>query len=107
MHCFFWVRVSSYFKLENKLAIFEFFVLTRTQKKQCIVHRQKILFLQLEPIKISVHGSYSVTRGQILSVGVPKGPKYFRSMTEGELNDTNNISLPMYYALFFLGTSNT
>ena len=81
-------------------------VLTRTQKKQCIVHRQKILFLQLEPIKISVHGSYSVTRGQIIRVGVPKGPKYFRSMTEGELNDRNNIFLPMYCALTFLGTSN-
>ena len=54
-----------------------------------------------------MHGSYSVTRGQILSVGVPKGPKYFRSMTEGELNDRNNIFLLKYYALFFLGTSNT
>ena len=54
-----------------------------------------------------MHGSYSVTRGQILRVGVPKGPKYFRSMTEGELNDRNNIFLPMYYALFFLGTSIT
>ena len=52
-----------------------------------------------------MHGSYSVTRGQILRVG-PKGPKYFRSMTEGELNDRNDIFLPMYYALFFLGTSN-
>ena len=53
-----------------------------------------------------MHGSYSVTRGQIIRVGVPKGPKYFRSMTEGELNDRNDIFLPMYYALFFLGTSN-
>ena len=54
-----------------------------------------------------MHGSYSVTRGQIIRVGVPKGPKYLRSMTEGELNDRNDIFLPMYYALFFLGTSNT
>ena len=53
-----------------------------------------------------MHGSYSVTRGQILRVGVPKGPKYFRSTTAGELNDRNNIFLPMYYALFFLGASN-
>ena len=53
-----------------------------------------------------MHGSYSVTRGQIIRVGVPKGPKYFRSMMEGELDDRNNIFLPMYYALFFLGTSN-
>ena len=28
-------------------------------------------------------------------------------MIEGVLNDRNNIYLPMYYALFFLGTSNT
>ena len=83
--------------------IFDYLLVPR--KKHCIVHRQKILFLQLEPLKISVHGSYSVTRGQILKVGVPKGPKYFRSMTEGELNDRNDIFLPMYYALFFLGTS--
>ena len=53
-----------------------------------------------------MHGSYSVTRGQILRVGVPKGPKYFRSTMKGELNDRNNIFLPMYYALFILGTSN-
>ena len=44
--------------------------------------------------------------GQIIRVGVTKGPKYLRSMTEGELNDRNDIFLPMYYALFFLGTSN-
>ena len=31
-------------------------LLTRSQKKQCIVHRQNILFLLLEPKKISAHG---------------------------------------------------
>ena len=34
------------------------------------------LFLLLEPKEDQCNGSYSVTRGWILRVGVPKGPKY-------------------------------
>ena len=86
---------------------FDKIVLTRTQKKQCIVHRQKILFIPLEPKKISAHGSYVITMGWILRVWGPKRSQVLWSMTEGVLNDRNNIFMPIYYALFFLGTSNT
>ena len=85
---------------------FDKIVLTRTQKKQCIVHRQKILFIPLEPKKISAHGSYVITMGWILRVWGPKRSQVLWSMTEGVLNDRNNIFMPIYYALFFLGTSN-
>ena len=82
------------------------FVLTQTQKKQCIVHKKEYMISTILSLKRPVHGSYSVTRGRILRGGVPKGFKYYYQWVKVCLNDENNIFLPKYYALFCMGKSN-